>query len=334
MQKLSLVLALISLTSISLVGQAKKDFYVIDKSHSTVDFKIRHIGFSNVRGNFGSYEGNVYFDSDDIMKTSASLVIATESLETGAGGRNGVLKENFFQVEKYPHLIFNSTKVEKRGQQLYMKGNLTIGGVTKAVEIPFELISAPKKDQFEHQRVSLGGELTINRKDFEIYYRGNEFWDNVVEDNVKIEIEIGARSYNYIDTVFPFRDNSIGKLAAQIYISEGKEAARAKMVEVLADKEKKYLKSDGQIFRGAGYLMQKGYVEGAIDLLDFALELKYDMADNWKSEYLARKAQYLLKLDKNSEAKYAAEQALALDKNSLGMETLKQANIRSYKQKE
>ena len=81
-----------------------------------------------------------YCTQHDIYKTSASLTIDVESIDSGAGGRDGVLKKYFFEVEKYPHLTFTSTGVEQR-DQLYLKGELRIGAVTRAVEIPFELLS-------------------------------------------------------------------------------------------------------------------------------------------------------------------------------------------------
>ncbi|MCE7992544.1 MAG: YceI family protein [Roseivirga sp.] len=325
MQKLSLLFLVIFLSQFITKAQNQGNFYVIDTQHSTVDFKIRHIGFSNVRGKFMSYEGNIYFDPYDIEKTSASLVISTESLETGAGGRNSVLKQYFFEVEKYPYLIFTSTGVEQR-DRLYLKGDLTIGGITNAVEIPFELISGPARDQWAHQRITLAGELTIDRKDYGIYYRGNDFWDKVVEDKVKIELEVGARVYNSLETVFPFRETSIGRMSFEGYQQNGLEGARAKMVEALADKEK-FNVSYSQMVRGAGHLMQSGNTAGAIGLLELGLELREEMKDNWKSEFLARKAQYLLKLNKYKEARLTAQQSLKLDQNALAMEVLKQANI-------
>jgi polyisoprenoid-binding protein YceI len=326
MRKLNLSFVVILITFFAVNGQVDANFYVVDTQHSIIDFKIRHIGFSNVRGSFLTYEGNIFFDPTDIKKTSASIVIKVESLETGAGGRNGVLKNEFFQVDKYPNLVFTSKRVIIRDQH-YMVGDLTIGAVTKEVEIPFVLIAGPVIDQWKNQRITLSGELTIDRKDFGIYYRGNDFWDNVVEDKVNLEIEVGARVYKSMDTVYPFRETSIGRMSFEGYVSGGKAAAKAKMQEALADPEK-YSTSYSQMVRGAGHLMDSGNTAGAIELLELGLEVRSDMPDDWKSEFLARKGQYLIKTMKYDEAKSSALESLKFDKNPLAMEVLKWVNTK------
>ena len=304
-------------------AQLPGDFYSIDISHSILEFKIRHIGFRAVKGNFNNYSGMIYFNPDDILETSASIIIESESLDTRSS-RDPILKEEFFQTEKYPYLKFYSTVTIQRGGAYFLIGNLTIGGITKEVEIPFELIAGPVKDQFKHIRIAFTGVLTIDRREYEIYYRSNEFWDNIIEDSVDIEIETGARIYNSVETVFPFRAHSIGRLSFEAYQEGGIEAARKIAEEVLVDPEN-HLISHRQMIRGATHLAQSGNRQGALELLDVGISVfENKMKPGDKAKYLSMKAKHLSKLGRYSESKQFAIEALKDDSlNILALEVLK-----------
>ncbi len=310
--------------SYSSIGQHPGDFYSVDTQHSMLDFKIKHIGFGSVRGTFSEYDGTIYFDPFDINKTSASVVINANSIDTHADGRDGILRDEFFQVEKFPILQFISSAVISNNGNYFLAGDLMIGGVKKEVKIPFNHASGPSQDQFKHSRIAFAGSLTLNRRDFDLYYRSNKFWDSIIEDSVYIELEVGARIYNYHDTIFPFRENSVGRIASEAYQSGGKPAAEKKIKDVMANREK-YDISFGQMFRGAGYLYQLGDIKGAIVLLDLFMDNSIEIEPAVKSEFVARKAQYNLKIGNTKDALQFSKEALKIDNNTMAMEVLKKS---------
>lgn len=290
-------------------AQLPGDFYTIDASHSILEFKIRHIGFGAVRGSFNNYTGMIYFDRDNILATSASVIIEAASVDTRSG-RDDNLRKEFFQVDKYPYLKFLSTSVVQREGQYYLLGDLTIGAVTKAVEIPFELQTGPVKDQFKHYRIVFTGALTIDRKAYGIYYRSNSFWDGIIEDSVAIELEIGAKVYNSLETVFPFRENAIGRICMEAYQAEGRVAALKKGKEAMDDPDNHRI-SHRAMLRGAMHLAQSGDLEGAVELVDVGMELfdrQFEAGE--RAAFWSAKAKYLAQLGRGEESKKWAKEAL------------------------
>ena len=318
---LVLSIAIFSFTISS--AQVSGDFYSIDASHSTLMFKARHIGGGSVIGRFDSYEGTIYFDPSDVTATSATLIAEVKSINTNGGFRDTVLVKEFFQADLYPFVIFESTGSRRDGQQHYLLGNLTMGAFTKSVEIPFEYISGPTKDQFSHFRITLGGSLKLNRKDYGLRYRSNDFWDGIVANEVQIEIESGARIYNSLETIFPFRENSIGRLAFEAYQEGGSAKMKQKVDEILTNPEN-YITSKSQLLRGATHLAQSDEVSAAIELIDLGIQ-KIEMSDEWKAEFSARKSKHLLQLGKNKQAVRVSKEALDLFPNSLAKEVIKKS---------
>ncbi len=319
--KRQLIVLIAAISSGLTFAQLPGDFYTIDASHSTLMFKARHIGGGSVVGRFDAYEGTIYFDPSDLSATSASLIAEARSINTNGGFRDTILVKEFFQADLYPYVTFESTGSRIEGGQYFLNGNLSMGSFTKEVEIPFEHISGPSKDQFSHFRITLNGDLTVDRTDYDLKYRSNDFWDGIVADEVKIEIESGARVYNSLETIFPFRENSIGRIAFDAYQEGGSDLMRKKVEEVLADPEN-YITNNNQLLRGATHLAQSNEIAAAIDLIDLGIE-KIEMVDEWKSEFLARKSKYYLQMGKSKQAAQFSKEALELNPNSLAKEVLK-----------
>lgn len=312
-----------SIITSAVVGQTSGDFYTIDKQHSLLTFKVRHIGFGSIIGTFENYEGTIYFDPSDISATSVSLVAEVNSIKTGAAGRDRILKNEFFQVDLYPFVKFESVSTRYADQQYFLIGDLTMGAETQRVEIPFEHISGPAKDQFRHSRITLGGRLKVNRREFGLFYRSNEFWDNIIEDEVKIEIEAGAKVYNSLETIFPFRENNIGRLAFDAYEQGGHSSAEQKIEEVLADPN--FITRSSHMLRGVTHLAQSGNTTGAIELIDIFLDTSPEIDGELKAEFIARKAKYYLMMGKSKLAAEYSERALSLYPNTLALEVLKRS---------
>src|SRR4029077_14204781 len=111
--------------------------YDIDASHSEVVFGWNHFGFSNPTARFDEIEGSVLLDKADLTKSSISVSLPLESLDTRVAKLDEALKSpDFFDAAKYPTITFTSTKVEETGENsLKITGDLTIHGVTRPVTL-------------------------------------------------------------------------------------------------------------------------------------------------------------------------------------------------------
>jgi polyisoprenoid-binding protein YceI len=166
--------------------------YKIDPSHSSVDFGIRHMGVSTVRGSFHITEGTVTFDAANPAKDSVEALIDVASVDTGMTQRDAHLKSpDFFDTAKFPTATFKSTSVTKSGAGYDVTGDLMLHGVTKAVTLHMD---APTKeiigmDKKPHRGFSAS--TTINRKDFGLNWSGTlSSGDAVLGDDVKLTFDI------------------------------------------------------------------------------------------------------------------------------------------------
>ena len=107
----------------------------IDTAHSGINFSVRHMVVSKVRGRFGKFSGELAIDDGDLTRSSVDVAIDAASIDTGNAQRDTHLRSaDFFDVETFPELRFRSTRIEKRGDARYaVVGELTIRDVTREV---------------------------------------------------------------------------------------------------------------------------------------------------------------------------------------------------------
>lgn len=163
----------------------------IDPAHSNVEFSVRHLMVTTVKGHFQKVTGTIEIDDKNITKSTVDVTIDASSIDTQEPKRDGHLKSaDFFDVAKYPTATFKSTKVEKAGNgKLKVTGDLNLHGVSKPVVLMVEGPSAPLKDPFG--RTVRGAMATgkINRKDYGVSW--NKALDTggvMVGEEVKLEI--------------------------------------------------------------------------------------------------------------------------------------------------
>jgi polyisoprenoid-binding protein YceI len=161
-------------------------------AHSSVGFKVRHF-FAKATGNFRQFEGTIQFDPAQPERASVEATIQTTSIDTANEGRDKHLRSaDFFDVEKFPTLTFKSTKVEKKGEELLVTGDLTIKGVTKSVTFPIEFHGAGPTP-WGAQSAGFSAELKIDRKDFGVTWnKALDQGGTVLGDDVAISLEIEA----------------------------------------------------------------------------------------------------------------------------------------------
>ncbi len=165
----------------------------IDPTHSSFQFKVRHMTVSNVKGDFGKSRGVVTIDDKDITQTKVEVAIEVTSVNTGHSQRDEHLRgPDFFDVAKYPTISFVSRKVTRGdADRLRVIGDLTIHGVTREITVDVEGLTPEVKDPGGNSRRGATATTKINRRDFGMIW--NKVLDNgglVVGDEVAIYVEV------------------------------------------------------------------------------------------------------------------------------------------------
>ncbi len=165
--------------------------WAFDVVHSSVNFTVRHLVVSKVRGRFTKWEGVLEMDEKDPSGGRVEVVIDAGSIDTGVAQRDGHLKSpDFFDVERFPAIAFKSTRVEKAGAgALKVTGDLTMHGVTRPVVLDVEY-AGTAKDPWGGLRAGFSARASLNRKEFGLTY--NQLLETggvAVGETVEIGIE-------------------------------------------------------------------------------------------------------------------------------------------------
>ena len=179
-------------TTTSLPAGLTPGTWLIETSHSSAAFTVRHAGISKARGTFAIAEG-VLTIGEDLASTAVTATLDAASVDTKDAGRDGHLKSaDFFDVETYPTWTFTSTSISPRGDDHVIAGDLTIHGVTRPVELVTEFNGAAT-DPFGAARIGFSAKTEISRKDFGLTWnQALETGGLVVGDRIDIEIEVEA----------------------------------------------------------------------------------------------------------------------------------------------
>jgi polyisoprenoid-binding protein YceI len=189
--KSAIVIAMI----VALPVLAHADSWQIDPMHTSVEFTVRHMMISNIKGVFEKTLGTVTVEGSDPTSAKIDATIDASSIDTRVDRRDEDLKSpNFLDVAKYPTITFKSTKVEAAGEGKWkVTGDLTLHGVTKSVVLDVESSGAPIKDPFGNTRAGASATTKINRKDFGLTYNKTlETGGVMVGDDVAISIDVEA----------------------------------------------------------------------------------------------------------------------------------------------
>ena len=172
--------------------QAQTTTWQLDPAHSNAQFSVRHLGISNVQGEFTKLTGTVQLDDQDISKSTVNATIDVNSLDTRVQNRDNDLKsDHFFDVGKFPTITFQSTKIVSTGEgTAKMTGNLTLHGVTK--EVTFDVTGPTKVIQVMGTRRGASATTKINRQDFGMVFMSNAMpgGDQMIGDTVTITLDI------------------------------------------------------------------------------------------------------------------------------------------------
>ncbi len=164
----------------------------LDTTHAEVEFAVKHLMISTVKGRFKTFSGTGETDSAGGLK-SVELTIDAASLDTNAPQRDEHLRSaDFFDVANHAQITFTSSAIEQRGEELSITGELTIRGVAKAVTLIGEY-TEPTKDPWGNPRAALSVSGKINRKDWGLVWNmALEAGGVLVGEEVKLSIEVEA----------------------------------------------------------------------------------------------------------------------------------------------
>ena len=167
----------------------------IDPVHTTVEFKVRHMMITNVKGHFTGVTGVLTLDEQDITKSHVEASIDAATINTREADRDTHLKSaDFLDVEKFPTMTFASTRITRTGEgEAQVEGDLTIHGVTRKVEFAVEGPTPPGKDPWGNTRIGWTATTKINRKDFGLTWNAAlETGGILVGDDITITFDVEA----------------------------------------------------------------------------------------------------------------------------------------------
>jgi len=168
---------------------AAEDFD-LDQVHTNVGFSIRHMLVSNTKGNFKNFSGTLAYDPSDLANSKFTAKIQVNSIDTDNEKRDEHLKSSdFFDVEKFPEITFESTKFEKSNKNITVIGILTMHGVKKEVILPL-VMTEKVKDAWGNTRIGMHSEFVVNRQDYGITW--SQVLDNgglTIGNDVKVELD-------------------------------------------------------------------------------------------------------------------------------------------------
>jgi polyisoprenoid-binding protein YceI len=166
----------------------------VDNAHTSLEFSARHMMVSTVKGHFKDFAGEVELDPSDLTRSKARAEIQAASLDTREEKRDAHLRSaDFFDVEKFPVITYQSGKIESRGENRFrVQGDLTIKGVTRPIELDVEFLGM-STSPYGFRVAGFEASASLSRKDFDLNWNmALETGGFLVGDEIKIRIDAEA----------------------------------------------------------------------------------------------------------------------------------------------
>ena len=195
MLKRSPLIAILSLLLVALPASGATTKYEIDVAHSNVGFSIPIMrGLSHVRGKFTDFAVTIVYDDKDVTKSTVNAVIKAASIDTGIERRDAHLRNaDFFDVEKFPEITFQSSRIEKKGKNFIAHGTFTMHGVSKEIALPFTVNGVRKDEKTGKTTLGARASVTLNRRDFGINFARPDN-PTFLGDTVEVELNLITRA--------------------------------------------------------------------------------------------------------------------------------------------
>jgi polyisoprenoid-binding protein YceI len=167
--------------------------WTVDPAHSSVEFRVKHLGISTVRGTFDEFEGTLEV-GEDTASTRAHGQVVASSINTNEHKRDEHLRSpDFFHAEVYPELVFEATEITPLDEDTFaIVGELTMLGVTRPIGLKAEL-QGTETDLYGNDRVGLEISGQLDRGDYGMTFNQALGSGNLlVSDKVKLNLDISA----------------------------------------------------------------------------------------------------------------------------------------------
>jgi len=169
----------------------------IDATHSTIEFAVKHMMLTTVRGRVAGVRGTIEIDAENPTASSAEVELDATSLDTGAEQRDAHLRSpDFFDVAQFPTITFRTRRIDgakaEEGTSFRVVGDLTIRGVTREVVLAVTY-EGQGRDPWGGDRVSFSATGTLDRRDFGLTWNAAlETGGVLVSNDVKLRLDVQA----------------------------------------------------------------------------------------------------------------------------------------------
>lgn len=185
------------MTTETLTAPAGTSTWTIDASHSEVEFAVKHMMISTVKGRIPALEGSLALDENNLAASSVGVEFDVSSIDTRTAMRDDHLRSaEFFDAVQFPRLTFRSTAVGAAslddGAEFQVTGDLTIRDVTRPVVLDVT-VGGRGRDPYGNDRIAFNATTRIDRRDFGLNYNAAlETGGVLVGHDVKITIDLQA----------------------------------------------------------------------------------------------------------------------------------------------
>lgn len=169
-----------------------KSAWLLDPAHTSVEFAVKHMVITTVKGQFAKFDVKADFDEVSPQRSQVEAQIEAASIDTREPRRDAHLRSpDFLDAERFPLITFKSRRIDPKGDSRYkIIGDLTIRDVTREVALD-TTFSGVAKDPMGNLHAGFSAETTVNRKEFGATWNMPlETGGVLVGDSVKISIEL------------------------------------------------------------------------------------------------------------------------------------------------
>jgi polyisoprenoid-binding protein YceI len=262
MQTLPLTATILAVLAVSVNA---KPTYIHDDAHGLVRFTVKLAGLSDVEGRFTETDAAITYNDADLAKSSVTALIHASSIDTAEKERDVHLcTSDFFDCAKFPAIRFQSKRIEKRGSGWVAIGDLTLHGITREIDLPFEWTQKKAVDPFGNDRIGFESHYRLKRSDYGM--PGPKFWGQLISDEVDVLLRISARIYNW-DKIGG--DSSKGKSFIPELLplfEKGDAAALQRLGAIQSATGDEYNRGEWQYHVLGRKLFQHGKIEAALQV--------------------------------------------------------------------
>jgi polyisoprenoid-binding protein YceI len=173
-----------------------KTKWAVDAAHSSIDFSLKHMMISRAKGTFHNFDSSVEADPADLTTANIQFNVDVDSIDTRNSDRDAHLKSaDFFDVEQYPKITFQSTDITKKAEGEYdVTGDLTIRDTTRPETFSVTFEGLAKDPMSGNETAGFSGEAKIKRSDYGITYNAAvETGGVLIGDEIQVAIQIEAQ---------------------------------------------------------------------------------------------------------------------------------------------